>query len=100
MVRGGDAAQRLHELGHGFPAGLFGVAGREHDKKLIRAPGMRAIKLHVGSDISRLLAETCRGMHHFAGDSVDPARGERLFSLAFATPKKQGNCKEQHDRSG
>ena len=91
IVRRADAVQRLNEIGYRFAVGLFGDACWQNDKKLIRAISMSAIELQVRGDVRGRFAETPRGAHHFAGDSVNLIRRETLVRLALATPGKKGH---------
>ena len=86
VMRSGHAVQGLNESRYRFPPGLFGAAGRQRDKEVVRSIRMRAIKLEVRSDVSRLFAETRAGMHHFAGDGMDLAWRQTLGMLALAAP--------------
>ena len=59
---------------------------------------MSAIELQVRGDVRGRFAETPRGAHHFAGDSVNLIRRETLVRLALATPGKKGHYQEQSGR--
>jgi hypothetical protein len=52
---------------------------------------MRAVKLKLSRNVSRFLAETSGGMHHFAGDCVDLAGREPFGMFALAAPSEKGN---------
>jgi hypothetical protein len=64
---------------------------------LIGKVGMRAIKLEASRDGSRLFGEAFRGMHHFAGNGMDSARGEAVLLLALAATEEYAKHKKQSD---
>jgi hypothetical protein len=58
VMRSGDAVQGLNETRDRRSPGLFGAAGRQRDKEAVCSIRMRAVKLEVRDDVSRLFAET------------------------------------------
>jgi hypothetical protein len=95
VMRSGDTVQGLNEIRDRLPPGLFGAAGRQRDKEMVRSIRMRAIKLEVRSNVSGLFAETRRGTHHFASDGMDLGGRKALRMLALAAPGEKSREKEQ-----
>ena len=53
----------------------------------------------MGGDVSRLLAEACGGVHHFAGDGVDLPGREMFLHLFLTAPGEKSYSKEQDQRN-